>query len=163
VYFSSSLFLFVYLFQLMLSFSHVGHYYDICCIFCKCTCFTFSLLNDNLTLALLLLLLSSSSLLIGNFDFCYIYYFYHHHHYSDVTNCLAFVLCMHFFHSCSLCNWPLGCWISMQINKNWIKFSSPVISSLYNYWANSFLASTGDLQFVGCESRWGSVKISNKM
>jgi hypothetical protein len=23
-------------------------------------------------------------------------------------------------HSCSLCNWPLGCWVSKQINKNWI-------------------------------------------
>jgi hypothetical protein len=26
-----------------------------------------------------------------------------------------------FFHSCSLCNWPLGCWVSTQINENWIE------------------------------------------
>jgi hypothetical protein len=23
-----------------------------------------------------------------------------------------------FFHSCSLCNWPLGCWVSTQIIYN---------------------------------------------
>jgi hypothetical protein len=84
----------------------IGHY-DICCILCKCTYFTFSLRNYNFTLLLLLSLLSSSSsLLIDNFDFCYYYYLYHNHHYSDVTNCLGFVLCMCSFHSCSLGNWP---------------------------------------------------------
>jgi hypothetical protein len=25
-----------------------------------------------------------------------------------------------FLHSCSLYNWPLGCWVSTQINENWI-------------------------------------------
>jgi hypothetical protein len=38
----------------------------------------------------------------------------------------CFVLCMHwfpFFHSYRLCNWPLGCWVSTQINKNWIEFN----------------------------------------
>jgi hypothetical protein len=81
--------------------------------------FTFSPLNDNLTLLLLLLLLLS--LLIDNFYFCYYFYFSHNHHYSDVINCLVFVFCMCFFYSCLLCNSPLGCWVSMQINKNLIE------------------------------------------
>jgi hypothetical protein len=29
-----------------------------------------------------------------------------------------------FFSSCSLCNWPLGCWVTTQVNKNWIGLSS---------------------------------------
>lgn len=39
-----------------------------------------------------------------------------------VTNILLnyyIILC--FFPSCSLCYWPLGCWVSSQINKNWNK------------------------------------------
>jgi hypothetical protein len=86
-------------------------------ILCKCTYFTFSLLNDNLTLLsflLLLLSLSLSSLLIGNFDF---YYFYRYHQYSNLINYLVFVLCMCFFYSSSLCNWPFD-QVSMEIYKN---------------------------------------------
>jgi hypothetical protein len=30
-------------------------------------------------------------------------------------------MCCLFLHSFSLCNWPLGCWISTQINENWIE------------------------------------------
>jgi hypothetical protein len=31
-------------------------------------------------------------------------------------------MCCLFLHSCSLCNWPLGCWVSTQINENWIEY-----------------------------------------
>jgi hypothetical protein len=85
-------------------FPQVGHHNYICCIR---TYITFSLLT---------------------------YYFYHHHHYTDVINCLVFVLCVYFFHSCLLCNLPLGCWVSMQINieLNWIISIWKVLRSLFD-------------------------------
>jgi hypothetical protein len=35
-----------------------------------------------------------------------------------------------FFHSCSLCNCPMGCWVGTQINKNWIELNW----KKYNYY-----------------------------
>jgi hypothetical protein len=51
VYFSSSLFLFVYFFCINVV-KHNRNEYQKSCILCKCTYFTFSLLNNNLTLVI---------------------------------------------------------------------------------------------------------------
>jgi hypothetical protein len=65
--------------------------------------FVLSFVNAHTILShFLTLLLLLSSYLIDNFDFCCYYYFYHHHHYSEVINCLVFVLCVCLFLSLML-------------------------------------------------------------
>jgi hypothetical protein len=51
---------------------------------------------------------------------------FYYHNYSDVINRLVlYLMCVYvsIFHSCSHCNWSLGCWVSTQIDLNWIELN----------------------------------------
>jgi hypothetical protein len=95
---------------------HNKHYYNVYCILCKCIYFTFSFLKYYLILLLLLLLSSSSSssLLNDNFNFGFIIILS-----SSLLRCYIYCFFL-LFRSYSLFNWALGCWVSTQINNNWI-------------------------------------------
>jgi hypothetical protein len=86
-------------------------------------------------------------LLLYYYIIIYIIYILLYYHYSDVINCLLFyfvcVVC--FFHSCSLCNWPLGCWVITQINENWFiiinyKFFTELLL-IYSYHTDCLVSS----------------------
>jgi hypothetical protein len=62
-------------------------------------------------------------LLNYKFDFCYYYYFIIIIIQMLNSTALYYVHFLfnffYFLHSCSLGNWPLGCWVHKQINKKW--------------------------------------------
>jgi hypothetical protein len=48
----------------------------------------------------------------------------YYYHCLNVIKCLVlYFVFVSFFHSCSRCNLALSCWVSMKINKNWIKLN----------------------------------------